>query len=987
MLKVCLCEKMYIVNSTQKDYKYHKQQHNQNQTFDKTLEIQKSYKNNDKNNTFLHNNNLKFVNLDGIINFEEIEIQNSEQSGNFDDITKNINKLKEDIEKNKQKQTNINIDINLDDFECDYLKDAKVKYTSYISKCKGQQFSSFTMINSQFTCSTQNPDFSLKFLNVSDVGAISIRDSIFQCQQINFSTFHNVYLSNIEFQTLGKGSSKNIANIFNITGQTINIEGFMYSKEKNYVCQLIAQYYTFSHLKLEFGYIYIKQNLKIKQDGENSDILQNQALELNSATLLSTYQLCYKKKVDTLQTRKQIFDFFFDFSFNNETEKMEATMNQTNSISPDFEKKFLENYSILILTPLNITTDSQTLIQGSRIGLFGNQFSLVKGAKIQASGQSCSMNSGVGKGVTFRTMDILCAGSGGSHGGYGGMGLPIILSTGSINYIQELQDCLYDSNTVMYLQEAFPYDISWCQGGSGGGFNTPIPQNYGLLGQGGGAVIIGVSEQIQIDGEILVSGQDSLTKVTYDYEYEQDLDGEIVYCGGAGSGGSIVLFSQIASGQGVLQVNGGNSCKQNNYLSGEGSGGNIQFIQLEWNKISDINQYEQFNGTVNISRGYRVLEQEFFQENSELKQLVFASQGNMMGEYCPPGYHFKYPAQCEKCPIQTFKTGIIGPCVTCLENPHKQLSQTKGNNKMSDCYNDQTSNILLIDPLIVYTNLMSGFIAPIFLVMFILILTIGYCFRKSYLKRKKFQQDVAFDFKNFTEDIVNDRALTDQLRKFDNWYLSPDLPLELEYLIVKDQYQKFMGKLNELLKITTFEITIIFIAGFLYFPLFWYLISNKRKKVWKRASIFVRDFEGVQGQNGQQIVTILENSENEKSSKFLSELYINKTKKGNTMEINFGIYVLNTYADVHQIQDYLQNNRISLLEEEDDDHQNLNDSMIISMYNQDMISFIDNSSSLGHVQQTDQSQRLLRRGLVKGDKLYIKNENEQKLSRLMRESD
>lgn len=46
-------------------------------------------------------------------------------------------------------------------------------------------------------------------------------------------------------------------------------------------------------------------------------------------------------------------------------------------------------------------------------------------------------------------------------------------------------------------------------------------------------------------------------------------------------------------------------------------------------------------------------------------------------------------------------------------------------------------------------------------------------------------------------------------------------------------------------------------------------------------------------------MTILENSDNEKFSKFLSELYINKTKKGNTMEINFGIYVLNTYADVH----------------------------------------------------------------------------------------
>lgn len=79
------------------------------------------------------------------------------------------------------------------------------------------------------------------------------------------------------------------------------------------------------------------------------------------------------------------------------------------------------NFTYIILNNSTISITFESKINGSNIGIYGNQIIIEKYSLISAQGMGCSLNKGLGCGFKDETLSIYlgCTGTGGSHGGLG----------------------------------------------------------------------------------------------------------------------------------------------------------------------------------------------------------------------------------------------------------------------------------------------------------------------------------------------------------------------------------------------------------------------------------------------------------------------------------------------------------------------------------------------------------------------------------------
>jgi len=167
-------------------------------------------------------------------------------------------------------------------------------------------------------------------------------------------------------------------------------------------------------------------------------------------------------------------------------------------------------------------------VSSRSILLCGNMIRVA--GKVSASGQGCLADAGPGAGCTSPTS----AGGGGGHGGYGGSGIGC-----------EQRGAIYDSRTFPILS------------GSGGGSG----QAGTAGGNGGGVLMIGASEMLQIEGQISSDGF---------FGNGQDIKHHSA--GGGGSGGSVTIqaptFCSVNLEKATISANGGDGG-----VGGGGGGG------------------------------------------------------------------------------------------------------------------------------------------------------------------------------------------------------------------------------------------------------------------------------------------------------------------------------------------------------------------------------------------------------------------------------
>jgi len=78
---------------------------------------------------------------------------------------------------------------------------------------------------------------------------------------------------------------------------------------------------------------------------------------------------------------------------------------------------------------------------------------------------------------------------------------------------------------------------------------------------------------------------------------------------------------------------------------------------------------------------------------------------------------------------------------------------------------------------------------------------------------------------------------------YNSWFLNPEVPAEIEYLVIKDKYSKFAHKFNAVAKWSLRDQLVIIVMVFLYYPIYWYLTSRMMKKKWKKVALFIEQYD------------------------------------------------------------------------------------------------------------------------------------------------
>ena len=180
-------------------------------------------------------------------------------------------------------------------------------------------------------------------------------------------------------------------------------------------------------------------------------------------------------------------------------------------------------------------THTQNTGNNYKIGITcNNNFTINTGGTIDASARGYLSAQGPGAGESQSVSSTSYGGCGASYAGWGS------------NAFSNLDN----TTNQPYGSVKNPVDY-----GSGGGSNT----TYGSLGGSGGGIIdLNVVGTLTVDGTIISNGSNGQQ-----------------YAGG-GSGGSIRLITDILTGSGSIQSNGGSRYSTStNYRSGGGSGGRI----------------------------------------------------------------------------------------------------------------------------------------------------------------------------------------------------------------------------------------------------------------------------------------------------------------------------------------------------------------------------------------------------------------------------
>ncbi|KAL3650773.1 hypothetical protein CASFOL_007176 [Castilleja foliolosa] len=245
---------------------------------------------------------------------------------------------------------------------------------------------------------------------------------------------------------------------------------------------------------------------------------------------------------------------------------------------------------------------------------------------ISTSGMGCQ--GGVGQGILLSNG----LGSGGGHGGRGGMGC----YNGS---------CI--EGGISYGDANLP-----CELGSGSGNDSSDLSTFG-----GGILVMGSVEHplmsLSVEGSVRADGDSfggSLTKKNASIDNAK-------FGPGGGSGGTILLFlrSLALGGSGNLSSVGGHGS-----LGGGGGGGGGR-IHFHWSDIPTGDVYWPLalvNGTISTGGGFGG------------NQSHMGENGTVSGKACPKGL---YGIFCEECPAGTYKNVTGSDKSLCFSCPNEEL--------------------------------------------------------------------------------------------------------------------------------------------------------------------------------------------------------------------------------------------------------------------------------------------------------------------------
>ena len=311
-----------------------------------------------------------------------------------------------------------------------------------------------------------------------------------------------------------------------------------------------------------------------------------------SANIISNIPTCSYENPSQPQAK------FFDFILHNRTINIEASyqiyyQNSSMLLTYDLFSFFVmdvlrSNFTILLVSEDVVTINVNYSIQGSSIGIFAGELNVFPNAAISTEGMGCGEFQGPGKGTKIFNAQYECGGNGGNYGGFQGYGL------GADPDKSDLCKQFATDFAVKYGDPFYPK----YQGAGGGGHEA---------GYGGGIIFLSSLSSIMVDGVISSDGESLLRDRC-----------NAVNGSGAGSGGSVQIYSMGISGSGTVSANGGDAF---NYC-GEGGGGRIMVFFYNWEKNSNIQSMWGWTGTISVRSGERIV---------DLPNLKNLSMANFLG--------------------------------------------------------------------------------------------------------------------------------------------------------------------------------------------------------------------------------------------------------------------------------------------------------------------------------------------------------------------
>ncbi|CAD8125475.1 unnamed protein product [Paramecium sonneborni] len=519
----------------------------------------------------------------------------------------------------------------------------------------------------------------------------------------------------------------------------------------------------------------------------------------------------------------------------------------------------VSNYTFFIFSNTSLIMNNISVI-ASQIGLLNNGTINLENSSLNTSYSGCYINQGNARGPEFINYNQKCFANGGSNSGYGGIGLNI-----GDSY---LSDCIFLTNSTRFMFDLYPYGYlltNLYQGSGGSSINViELVKSFGNLssnlqyGWGGGSIFIFANQSLNMtNSQLLANGQKGYVDNISNYSI------------GGGAGGSIKIYSTqiISDNLSSIQMNGGDS--DSNDLVGEGGGGVLQFkclssplnIYLSSN-LSNYCSNSTFLGTILNSPGKR---------KQALSSGLLGQNGSLFEPLCPPGSKV-YNFSCVSCrnssdKYQSYSVWWSSQCVPCPYTFGK-FDNDDGNTFCNQSLSCQATECCIEDIKILRNT-------GIQLVVFMLLIIIGYVLRRQY-KKKDSTTEKNFNFENATKEIIADKIITESLQETDQfvlgdlmyhahripvignntflnpWFLHSEPPVEIDKAVNKEEYEKFAKNFNEIAAWSKTKYIILNFLAILYYPLYWgwqtkikkdkykllaaLLNKNEIPKFWKQSS-------------------------------------------------------------------------------------------------------------------------------------------------------
>ncbi|CAK63469.1 unnamed protein product (macronuclear) [Paramecium tetraurelia] len=574
----------------------------------------------------------------------------------------------------------------------------------------------------------------------------------------------------------------------------------------------------------------------------------NNSVTFEDSNFLMTTQTC-TNNVNILPGMISIFNVNFESIEDYLLHNQFINLQQPTRFTAFFQ---VSNYTFFVFSNSSLTLINSQVI-ASQIGVLNNGTIILENSNLNTSFSGCYINQGNARGPEFINYNQKCFANGGSNSGYGGIGLNI-----GDSY---LNDCIFLTNSTRFMFDLYPYGYlltNLYQGSGGSSVNLiELVKEFGtvsknlLYGFGGGSIFIYANQSVSMShSQLLANGSPGY------------VDSETNYSIGGGAGGSIKIYStQIISDlTSNISIQGGDSDSKG--LVGEGGGGVFQFkcltTPLNINQAQNLSSYcssSSYNGNILNGPGLRY---------KQLGAGLIGQQGNLIEPLCPPGYRISN-FQCVLCNQQQYSIWWSSQCVPCPSTYGKFSQDNTFCNQAPSC---QTADCCIEDFKILRNT-------GIQLVVFMLLIIIGYALRRQY-KKKDSTTEKNFNFENATKEIIADKIITESLQETDQfvlgdlmyhahripvignntflnpWFLHSEPPVEIDKAVNKEEYEKFAKNFNEIAAWSKTKYIILNFLAILYYPLYWgwqtkikkdkykslaaLLNKNEIPKFWKQSS-------------------------------------------------------------------------------------------------------------------------------------------------------